>query len=117
MESSNNHLAWYEKGHDYLDLFVRVTPHARISGIVLDLEDARSHKVKIGVNVAPEGGKANKAVIDLLSNCFHYRKSDFHVYKGALKRDKTIRISGNPEDLFCLIFSILKQPSHEDKKS
>jgi uncharacterized protein len=104
MESSS--LPWYEKKKDAVDVFVKVTPFAKKVGVTLNLEDARPHKLKIGVSVAPEGGKANKAVIDLLSDLLHLKKSAFQVHAGALKREKTIRIMGDPDEILALCLKI-----------
>ncbi|MEK7615447.1 MAG: DUF167 domain-containing protein [Patescibacteria group bacterium] len=48
--------------------------------------------VTVSVTSAPEKGKANKAVIDLLSEDMGIRKSAFTIIRGATTRIKHIQI-------------------------
>lgn len=51
-------------------------------------------KLKIRVTVPPEGGKANKAVIELLSKALKVPKSSIEIVRGDTSRNKVIFISG-----------------------
>lgn len=66
---------------------VRVTPNARANEVVME-EDA----IKIGVTVAPEGGKANAAVMSLLSKALGVPKSRLTLVRGQKSRDKKVRL-------------------------
>ena len=51
-------------------------------------------KVRVRVTAAPEGGKANKAVIALMSDVLDMPKSNIVLVKGHTARDKTLVIEG-----------------------
>jgi uncharacterized protein YggU (UPF0235/DUF167 family) len=50
--------------------------------------------LKAAVTAPPEGGKANDAVIALLSEEWRLPKSAFAVIKGAAARNKTVSVAG-----------------------
>ena len=51
-------------------------------------------RLKIKVTVPPEGGKANKAVVELLSKALKVPKSSIEIVRGESSRIKTVRIEG-----------------------
>ena len=74
-------------------LFVRATPKAaktRIGPIAADA--AGQTFLKIYVTAPPEDGKANMAVIELLSKTLKIAKSHFRITAGQADRRKTILI-------------------------
>ncbi|PHQ69792.1 MAG: hypothetical protein COB93_07150 [Sneathiella sp.] len=80
--------------HCLLD--IRLTPNAaqnRIEDVFMD-GDGRP-RLKVKVTVVPEKGKANKALIKLLSKSFKRPPSAFKILMGKLDRNKTVSISGN----------------------
>ena len=52
------------------------------------------NELVVKVTIAPEKGKANKKVIDLLSKYFKIKKSDISIEKGLTRPKKVIRIPG-----------------------
>ena len=66
---------------------VRVTPNARANEVVME-EDA----IKIGVTAPPEDGKANAAVMSLLSKALGVPKSRLTLVHGQKSRDKKVRL-------------------------
>ena len=76
-------------------LVLRVQPRARRTALELD----RAGALRSAVTAAPEDGKANAAVIDLLSREWRLPKSAFEVVKGAAARNKTISVTGEPAAL------------------
>ncbi|WP_283400300.1 DUF167 domain-containing protein [Desulfurobacterium pacificum] len=55
-------------------------------------------RLKMKVTVPPEGGKANKAVVELLSKALKVPKSRIEIIKGETSRIKTLFIEGiSPE--------------------
>jgi len=50
--------------------------------------------VKIGVTAAPEGGKANDAVVKLLSKLLDVPKSNIEIISGHSARNKRVVIKG-----------------------
>ncbi len=69
-------------------LTAHVKPGARQNAIKWLDEDT----VSISVTAAPDKGKANKAVIDLLSEEMGIRKSAFTIIRGETTRIKHIQI-------------------------
>lgn len=83
-----------------LTLSVRLTPKASrnaIDGLSM-LADGRP-VVAARVTAAPEGGKANAALVSLLAKTWKLRKSDIEVAAGAAARVKRIHILGDGNGL------------------
>jgi len=55
--------------------------------------------LKVSVTAVPEDGKANRAVIRLLSKVWAVPKSDMVVVAGATDRNKVLLISGGDASL------------------
>ncbi len=68
-------------------LALKVTPRARSEGI--ESMNAAGELV-VKVRVAPEDGKANDAIIALISEAFGIPKSRLSIARGALSRHKII---------------------------
>ena len=88
-------------------LSVRVTPKAsrnEVTGLYTAADGAVSLSVK--VTAAPDKGKANNAVMDLLAKKSGLAKSTFTLVKGETDRNKTFQISGNANPLEALIASL-----------
>lgn len=73
-------------------LRVKVTPKAKSERIKIERDDDGNPYYKIYVTVVPEDGKANQAVINLLSKTMKIPKSSFKITHGHTGRDKLIRI-------------------------
>ncbi len=50
--------------------------------------------VKVNVTAAPEGGKANESVINVLAEALHLPKSACTIVRGATMRMKHVEIRG-----------------------
>ena len=77
---------------------LRVQPRARRTAL-----EATGDALKAAVTAPPEDGKANDAVIALLSEEWRLPKSAFAVIKGAAARNKTVSVKGEPAFLARLI--------------
>jgi len=79
---------------------LKVTPKAKRNqfGGLLDEPDG-GKALKVGVTAAPEGGKANEAVITLLAREWGVAKSAISVVSGATDRRKLVEIRGPSQDL------------------
>ncbi|MCH7786011.1 MAG: DUF167 domain-containing protein [Chloroflexi bacterium] len=77
-----------------MELQVRVQPKARRNSI----EVVDGSKLKIYVTTAPEGGKANDAVVALLAKSLGVAKSHVRIVRGHKSRDKLLDIEGLTED-------------------
>lgn len=70
---------------------------AGIAGIEADAAGRAVLKVK--VTEAPQGGKANAAVVKLLAKAWKLPKGAFEITAGAKERRKTLLIAGDPDEL------------------
>lgn len=87
-------------GNDHILLAVRLTPNGgrdALDGVEVTA-DGLAH-LKARVTAVPEKGKANKALVALLSKALKVPKSSISVASGETSRQKILRIEGNPEDL------------------
>ena len=85
---------------DHVRLSVRLTPNAGRDGVegVETGADGEAY-LKVRVTAVPEKGKANKALIGLLSKLLKISKSSFEIISGDTARKKILRIDGDPEDI------------------
>ncbi|GEO85721.1 DUF167 domain-containing protein [Ciceribacter naphthalenivorans] len=90
----------YKAFADHLRLAVRLTPNGGRDAIggVEQNADGEAH-LKARVSCVPEKGKANKALIALLSKTLGVPKSSINLLSGDTARQKILRIDGDPEDL------------------
>ncbi|MCP4394259.1 MAG: DUF167 domain-containing protein [Alphaproteobacteria bacterium] len=80
-------------------LFVRLAPKAKreqISAIEKSVNDRLV--LKVSVTAVPEKGKANAALLKLLSKKLKISKSSFEVISGETDKNKTILISASDTD-------------------
>ena len=79
---------------------LKVTPKAKRAqfGGLLDEPDGEK-ALKVAVTAAPEGGKANEAVIALLAKEWGVAKSAVSVVAGATDRRKLMEIRGPSQEL------------------
>lgn len=85
---------------DGVRLAVRLTPRAAknsIGGCAVDA-DGRG-MVKAYVTAIPEGGKANKSLINMLSKAVKIPASKISVASGPTNRNKQIFFEGVPDEL------------------
>jgi len=66
---------------------VRVTPHARQNKVV-----ESDGVLRVYTTVAPENGRANSAVIELLSAYLNVPKSRIKILRGQTGRDKVVAV-------------------------
>jgi len=77
-------------------LRLRVTPKAsanRIGGVASDA-DGNGH-LKVSITTVPEKGKANVAVLKLLSKALKRPKTSLEVVSGTSDRNKVVAIAGD----------------------
>ncbi|TXR50346.1 DUF167 family protein [Phyllobacterium endophyticum] len=91
---------WFREELDGIILFVRLTPRSAkdvIKGIKA-AESGRYH-LQARVRAVPEDGKANLALVRLLSKWLDVAVRDMTIVSGATSRLKHIKISGDAEEL------------------
>ncbi len=85
---------------DHIRLSIKLTPNGGRDAIDGIERDAEGHAfLKARVSAVPEDGKANKALIALLSKKLRVPKSSVSFVSGETARKKILRIDGDPEDL------------------
>ena len=98
----------YRLAHDHLLLVVRLTPNGGRDALdgVETTADGQTH-LKARVTAVPEKGKANKALIALLSKALKVPKTSISLISGDTARQKILRIEGDPEDIFMRFESVV----------
>jgi hypothetical protein len=85
---------------DGIVVSVKVQPNSSKDRVVGEYAD----QIKIAVTVAPEKGKANKAVIKLFAKWLGIKSSDIQIISGETSRDKELFIRNiTEENLYKLI--------------
>lgn len=87
---------------DGITVAVRLTPKARanrIDGVIATESDEASSALRARVTAAPESGKANAALLQLLAKQWKLPKSAMTVASGAKDRRKTVHVAGDPAAL------------------
>ena len=87
-----------------LEVALRVTPKASVNRVqgIMEQSDG-SKRLKIQVTSVPENGKANEAVIKVLSKAWKIPKTGMIITSGALDRNKTICITSNMDDIMSML--------------
>ena len=79
---------------------VRLAPSSSANAIRGIARDAGgSAYLKAAVTAAPEGGKANAALLKLLAKTWRLPKTSLTVASGATSRHKVVRVAGDPAAL------------------
>ena len=87
-------------------LRVRARPGASRNG----LEGIHGGALKVAVSAAPEKGKANKALLEVLARALGIRKTDLSLAKGGGSRDKWVSVHGmEPGELERKVLEALKK--------
>jgi uncharacterized protein (TIGR00251 family) len=86
--------SFLRRGASGVTVDLRVQPRARRTVL-----EHSAGTLKAAVTAPPEDGKANDAVIALLSQSWRLPKSSFDIVKGGAARTKTVRLAGEPAAL------------------
>jgi uncharacterized protein (TIGR00251 family) len=87
---------------DGVNVAIRVQPRAVravVGGTRLDADGAA--EIRVSVTAAPEGGKANDAVIKLLAKTWRLPRTSLGIAAGATSRRKIVHARGDPDALLC----------------
>lgn len=83
---------------------VRLAPKSSANAIRGIARDAGgTAHLKAVVTAAPEGGKANAALLKLLAKTWKLPKTSLTVASGATSRRKVVHVSGDPATLYGLL--------------
>jgi len=97
-----------------LTLRVRVTPRARRNGLEGLAETADGPALKIAVTEPPEDGKANTAVLKILSRALGIPRSSLTIRASKTSRNKTVAASGDAATLQAVLEAVRIQ-THPDE--
>lgn len=79
---------------------MRLQPAGRADQVLGLARDADGNvQLKASVTKAPEGGKANAALIKMLAKEWGLAKSDLEVVKGQTSRNKVLELRGDRDEL------------------
>ena len=73
---------------------VRAQPGAKLNAIL----GIRNGALRVAVTAAPERGKANDAIVEVLADALNCRRSTITLLSGLTSRDKTFLITGMTPD-------------------
>ena len=91
---------------DGVRVVIRLSPQAksdRLRGIAATAEGGRA--IKVSVTAPAQDGRANEALLRLLSETWRLRRGDLTLAAGAGSRSKIVRVSGDPHQLFAKLSS------------
>lgn len=98
----------WKAAQQHVELRVRLTPSGgrdAIDGLEQDAEGQGYLKAR--VTAVPEDGKANKALIALLSKTLKIAKSSISFVSGETSRKKILRLEGEPEEIILKLKTVL----------
>lgn len=75
-------------------LDIRVYPGSRAN----ELRGTREGRLRVAVTAAPEKGKANKAVCQIVAKLLQLRKSQVSLYAGPASQEKRLLVQGLSKD-------------------
>ena len=82
-------------------IHIRLTPKASRNEIKGWAQDANGKPIlKVSVTTVPEKGKANEALIALLSKAWKIPKRNITIVRGETERNKVLLIKDFPEGFF-----------------
>lgn len=86
-------------------LDVKATPKASRD----EIKEWRDGALLVRVTVAPENGKANDAIVALLSKAAHVPKSAFELVSGETNRNKSFRLASHVEAVQAWVEGLKKE--------
>ncbi|MBS0185196.1 MAG: DUF167 domain-containing protein [Proteobacteria bacterium] len=96
----------FKKTTQGVTLRLKVTPCSKVSKIESIQDDGPSSSglfqekiLKISLKDSPEKGRANAALLKLLSRTWKVPKTNLHLLNGEISRQKVLLIKGDPEKL------------------
>jgi uncharacterized protein len=85
---------------DGLRVAIRLSPRAKADRLLAVAGNSEGgHTIKASVTAAPEGGRANEALLRLLARAWRLPRRDLSIVAGAAGRNKIVRVAGDPHQL------------------
>ncbi len=76
----------------HVRVVVRAKPRSKREGV--ELVDAPAPAIVIRVRARPVEGAANEAIVEVLADALHVRKSDVTIVRGDAAREKDVEVRG-----------------------
>ena len=103
---------WFEKSEKGVITRIRLAPNSSSDEIGSVFEDSNNvFWLKAKVTKVPENGKANKALLDLLSKKLKIPKTAFKIIQGELDRNKVLLVDNLYAEKFTLSLFVLETSS------
>ena len=83
-------MEWINETTNGVALKIRAVPRASKN----EIQGIHDNALKIRLTTAPVDGKANQALIKLLSNTLNISKAQIQIAQGEISRHKIVHISG-----------------------
>jgi uncharacterized protein (TIGR00251 family) len=100
MKINEQNTSFFIPVSDGVQCYLRISTKASANKIGKLISDEKDRKLlKISVTTAPEQGKANIKIIELLAKEWKLNKSQIQIKMGEMSRDKLIHIAGEPKML------------------
>jgi uncharacterized protein len=91
---------------DGVAVAVKVQPKSRRPGLQGPVLCADGERLRIGVNEAAEGGRANRAACAALADALGLPSSAVRLTLGATSREKTLHVTGDPATLTARLMAL-----------
>jgi uncharacterized protein len=83
-----------------LRVAVRLSPGAKANRLIaIGTAVGEGRVLKASVTAQPEGGRANEALLQLLSTSWQLPRRDLSIVRGFTNRSKVVRVVGDPQFL------------------
>ncbi|MDE1149208.1 MAG: DUF167 domain-containing protein [Azospirillaceae bacterium] len=87
-------------------VYLRVTPRASRNAVLGPMDGPEGRQLlKVAVTTVPEDGKANEAVLKLLSKAWRVPKSSLTIVAGQTDRNKVVQVAGDAGELLAVILA------------
>lgn len=90
---------FWRQTSDGVSVMIKVQPKSRRPGLQGVAPSADGPRLRVGVTEAAEGGRANRAVCELLADALDVPRSAVSIATGETSREKLLRVSGDPQHL------------------
>jgi uncharacterized protein (TIGR00251 family) len=85
---------------DGLRVAIRLTPRAKADRVLAVATATEGRQVvRASVTAAPENGRANEALLQLLARAWRLPRRELAIVAGGGSRHKTVHIAGDPRQL------------------
>ncbi len=84
---------------DGVAVAVKVQPKSHRPGLHGSVASASGERLRVAVTAAPAGGRANSAVCATVAEALGLPISAVRVAAGATAREKTLHVTGDPQNL------------------